>query len=71
MPLASSDQLFFNPAGVVNPLFLRGVRLVAAAVGLSEVRAGVEKRGGRGPEAFPWAATFAAARFNSSKQGGG
>jgi hypothetical protein len=71
MPLAPSDQLSFNPAGVVNPLFRRGVVKVTPTVGLGEVRAGVEKRGGRGPEAFPWAATFAAARFNSSRKDGG
>ena len=63
MPLASSDQLSF-PAGVVNPLFRRGIGVVATAVGLKKVRAGVEKRGGRGPEAFPWATTFVAALFN-------
>jgi len=61
MPLASSDQLSSYPVGVVVPV----------RAGLRRVRAGVEKRGGKGPEACPWAATFVAALSNSSSKGAG
>jgi hypothetical protein len=70
MPLAPSDQLSFYPAGVVNPLFLRGIRVVATAVGLKKVRAGVEKRGGGAP-GVAHAADSVAAFFNFGRRGGG
>jgi hypothetical protein len=71
MPLAAADAVSCFPAGVVNPLFLYGVPGSPPSGGWGKLArwAGVEERGGRGPEAFPWAATFVAALFTSRRGG--
>jgi hypothetical protein len=61
MRLASSDQLSLCPAGVVK----------SVRTGSREVRAGVREARRQRPPGLPMATIFAAARSNSSRQGGG